>query len=57
MAQGSTGSLLLDTVGIPLPFTVRQAEDEVLHVAFRLDVAASGRLRSAVAGIHAPRAA
>jgi hypothetical protein len=57
MAQGSAGSLLLDTIGIPLPFTVRQAENDVLHIAFRLDDAAAGRLRSVVASIQAPRAA
>ena len=43
---GTSGTLGLDGVGAALPFTVRDAYGEMLGVAFELDAAASGALRS-----------
>jgi methyl-accepting chemotaxis protein len=57
MTPGSSGSLVLERTGSPIPFAVRQAENGVLHVAFRLDEAASGRLRALLSSIEARRAA
>jgi hypothetical protein len=57
MTAGASGGLVLAGTGSPLPFTVRQAENGILHVAFRLDEAATQRLRSVLAGIATRRAA
>jgi hypothetical protein len=54
---GASGSLALAAVGSPLPFTVRHAENGVLHVVFRLDEAGTLQLRSVLAGIATRRAA
>jgi methyl-accepting chemotaxis protein len=56
LATGMSGSLMLDAVGVPLPFTVVRAEAGRLHIAFRLDATAAGRLRSLLDG-HGSRSA
>ena len=43
---GANGTLVLEAAGGALPFSVRAAEGGVLRVAFALDAAAAGRLRS-----------
>jgi methyl-accepting chemotaxis protein len=40
---GRRGSLLIDRVGFPLPFTVQAAHDGTLHIAFNLDAATAAR--------------
>jgi methyl-accepting chemotaxis protein len=40
---GGRGSLLIDRVGFPLPFTVQGSQSGTLHVAFNLDAASSER--------------
>jgi methyl-accepting chemotaxis protein len=57
MTPGSSGSLVLERTGSAIPFTVRHVDNGVLHVAFRLDEAASGRLRALLSGIEVRRAA
>jgi methyl-accepting chemotaxis protein len=43
---GARGNLVLDSVGAPVPFTVRAAENGMLHVMFAAEAAAAERLRS-----------
>ena len=43
---GTTGTLSLDGLGVALPFTVRDADGDMLGVAFALDDSAAGALRS-----------
>ena len=57
LAAGTSGSLMLDAVGVPLPFTVVRAEAGLLRVAFRLDATAAGRLRSLLDSNGSRRAA
>lgn len=46
LAPGASGSLFLDAAGAPLPFTVRDAENNLLRVAFTLDRDAASRLQT-----------
>ena len=42
---GSRGTLGLDAIGMPLPFTVRSSAGGVLHVAFELDAPTAAKLK------------
>jgi methyl-accepting chemotaxis protein len=57
LESGASGSLLLNAIGVPLPFTVRHTIGGVLHVAFRGDEATATRLRSALARLAIQQAA
>ena len=54
---GASGTLVLEAVGTPLPFSVRAAPDGMLGVAFALDAAAAERLRSVLGRLGERRAA
>jgi hypothetical protein len=41
---GEQGTLELDEIPMPLPFVVRNVENETMHLAFRLDAADTVRL-------------
>ncbi|MGA3401740.1 MAG: methyl-accepting chemotaxis protein [Acetobacteraceae bacterium] len=45
---GAGGTLGLDGIGFPLPFTVRSHLDDALHVAFALDAGKATALRSSL---------
>jgi methyl-accepting chemotaxis protein len=42
---GSRGTLGLDAIGVPLPFTVRSSAGGVLHVSFELDAGTAAKLQ------------
>lgn len=46
LRAGGRGVLRLDAVGSELPFVVRTATADALHVAFELDAAAATRLQA-----------
>jgi hypothetical protein len=57
MAEGTTGRLLLDAMGAPLPFTVRQVEHGLHHVSLRLDTVQAGRLAAMLGRVEGRRVA
>jgi hypothetical protein len=59
---GSRGSLSIDRVGFPLPFTVQAAHNGTLHIAFSFDAATAERFgplpeRLAIGGARSRKAA
>jgi methyl-accepting chemotaxis protein len=46
LPPGTRGTVTIDGVGFALPFNVRAAEGDGLHVAFELDEATAGKFRS-----------
>jgi hypothetical protein len=46
--MGTEGTLTVDGVGFPLPFTVRSCEYDELHVAFRVEGQAAAALAMVV---------
>jgi methyl-accepting chemotaxis protein len=54
---GTRGSIDIQGVGAPLPFIVRAAEGDALHLAFELDAAAASRLAQFLQHRILPRAA
>jgi len=57
VVAGSRGTLTMDEVDFALPFNVRAADDEGLHLAFELDEAAAAKFRPNLARLAARRAA
>jgi ABC-type transporter Mla subunit MlaD len=57
LLPGAGGSLILDGVGAPLPFTVRHAGEGKLHVVFAMNATTAGRLRPLLDRLGARRAA
>ena len=55
--SGRSGTLELQGVASPLPCSVRSREDDYLHLAFDLDAATAGALRSVLAGLETRQAA
>jgi hypothetical protein len=48
LLRGVRGTLDIDGAGMPLPFIVRAANDEGVHVSFELDVATAADFRPMV---------
>jgi methyl-accepting chemotaxis protein len=57
LANGTSGTLVLEGVGGPLPFNVRQTDAGFLHVAFSPTDVATGRLRPLLDRLAKARAA
>ena len=53
----SIGSIVVDGVGIAIPFTVRACEDDAMHVAFALDTAAAAEVEQIADRFTSDRAA
>jgi len=54
---GTRGMLDVDRIGVPLPFVVRTADDEALHLAFELDAATASRFNQMLERVVMQRAA
>jgi methyl-accepting chemotaxis protein len=57
LSIGTRGTLDIDRLGVPLPFTVRSNDDGMLHIAFDLDAASAGRLTNLLTQLGLQRAA
>jgi hypothetical protein len=57
VTTGSGGTLRMTALGVDLPFSVRRAEEGVMHVAFNLDAATRERLDAMLERMTTRRAA
>lgn len=57
LPAGTRGALEADRLGMALPFTVRSADHETMHLSFELDAAATDRFAKVVTDLARSRAA